>query len=232
MKILTLLSLFSTFLSANSVNIEVSMYSFACSSEYPDIYLFNVEFYLKCLSYVSPMCCHASCHDVEYCCLHEPKLGLKKTVYLFIFLRLFLRIAQGSSSAVVTLTTGLFWWVFIHLFNRHIFSWVYANWVFALHRCVHPDFGSTTVMWPILCPSTEVLRGWAFLTGNCRTMFIILRSKLLCHLQIFNGDNNLLQLDTSIELYIVMKGWVDISLFPWLWCPDIATTDMLEAAKH
>lgn len=51
-----------------------------------------------------------------------------------------------------------------------------------IHRCVHRDSGSTTVMWPILCPSTEVLRGWAFLTGNGDNICVLILFYLLCHL--------------------------------------------------
>lgn len=60
-----------------------------------------------------------------------------------------------------------------------------------IRRYVHPDSGSTTVMWPILFLSTEVLRGWAFLTGNCDKMYDIIMSHLLCLLYIFNGVANL-----------------------------------------
>lgn len=49
-------------------------------------------------------------------------------------------------------------------------------------RFAHPDSGSTTVMWPILCPCTEVLRGWEFLTGNYDETPVLIVSYVLCHL--------------------------------------------------
>lgn len=102
----------------------------------------------------------------------------------------FLRKTQDSSSAVVTLTTGLFWCVFILVASlkdaqcmlidfrrqwweqqKHICTWLtyyflHLPFLYLIHRCVRPGFGSTTVMWPIRCPSTEVLKGWVFRTGN------------------------------------------------------------------
>lgn len=105
MKILTLFNFFSTYLLANSINIEVR-----------SIHLFQT------VSDISPVCFQCWIWPVIPCSF-VPVLAfgavmlailvMKMHIPVLSFLHLFLSRMQGSSSAVATRTTGLYWWVFV-----------------------------------------------------------------------------------------------------------------------
>ena len=79
---------------------------------------------------------------------------------------------------------------------------------FLIYRCVLPDSGSTTVMWPILCQSTEVLRGWAFLTGNWSLSSLVIHYFIVSYL---DGGEGIEVLDRVKALHVHQNEWISSS---------------------
>lgn len=190
MKILTVFSLFSTYLLADSVNIEVSVKLWHLSLKFPLICVFYVAFHQKRRSLVSLLCCHAS----QLAAVLVMSWNLIKTRK---YIHLFSLVIQDSAGQFFSSGHTNNWAVLVSIYWCFIFArgWLVTCYYqycakimgavdtclclfffyicvlcVLIHRCVHPDSGSTTVMWPILCLSTEVLRDWASLTGMLKLL--------------------------------------------------------------